>query len=217
MTLGVAWALDWMRGAAARVEHHKDELVELDRQIGDGDHGANLARGLATVVARLEELSSPPALVSDVLRVAATTVMSTVGGASGPLYGTAFLRAARVTARPELDPQGLVAMLEACVDGAHQRGGAVVGDKTMVDALAPAAEAAARAAAEGADVVGVLRAASLAARAGAESTAGLTAVKGRASYLGERSVGVADPGAVSSALVVEAAYEAAAAAMRRAA
>src|SRR5690554_3556899 len=201
MTLGVAWALDWMRGTAALVEAHREELVELDRQIGDGDHGENLARGFATVVARLDELPAPPALVSDVLRVAATTIMSTVGGASGPLFGTAFLRASRVTARDTLDGQGVVAMLEACVDGAHQRGGAVVGDKTMVDALAPAAESAARAASGGAGPVEVLRAATTAARGGAESTAALTAVKGRASYLGERSVGVADPGAVSSALV----------------
>lgn len=217
MTLGVAWALEWMRSAAALVDAHRAELVELDRQIGDGDHGENLARGFATVVARLDELPARPALVSDVLRVAATTIMSTVGGASGPLYGTAFLRASRVTARESIDVHGVVAMLEACVDGANQRGGAAVGDKTMVDALAPAAESAARAAASGAGPVDVLRAAARAARAGAEATAGLTAVKGRASYLGERSVGVADPGAVSSALVIEAAYDAAVAARREAA
>lgn len=217
MTLGVAWALEWMRGAATLVRAHREELVELDRQIGDGDHGENLARGFASVVARLDTMAEAPALVSDVLRVAATTVMSTVGGAAGPLYGTAFLRASRVTARSELDALGVVALLEACVDGAHQRGSAVVGDKTMVDALAPAAEAAARAAAMGAGPVEVLRAAAAAARTGAESTAALTAAKGRASYLGERSVGVADPGAVSSALIIEAAYHAAVDAVRRAA
>lgn len=217
MTLGVSWALEWLRGAAALVEDHREELVELDRQIGDGDHGENLARGFATVVARLDDLPVRPELVSEVLIIAATTVMSTVGGASGPLFGTAFLRASRVTARGELDAPGVVALLEACVDGAHERGGAVVGDKTMVDALAPAADAAARAAAAGAGPVEVLRSAASAAHDGARSTAALTAVKGRASYLGERSVGVADPGAVSSALLVEAAYVAAVAAGRRAA
>lgn len=214
--LSVTWALDWMRRTSQLVDAHRDELVELDRRIGDGDHGENLARGFRAVLARLEA-APPPALVSDVLLVAATTIMSTVGGASGPLYGTAFLRAARVTARESLDTQGVVAMLEACLDGVLQRGGAVAGDKTMVDAWAPAAEAAAAAANGGGGPVEVLRAATRAAREGAEASAGLTAVKGRASFLGERSVGVADPGAMSTVLIVEAAHDAAVTALRDAA
>jgi len=217
MTLGVTWALDWMRRAAALVDAHREELGELDRQIGDGDHGDNLARGLHAVLVRLEELDGPPAAVGEVMRIAATTLMSTVGGASGPLYGTAFLRASRVSARAELDSEGVVVLLEACLDGVRDRGGAAVGDKTMADAWSPAAEAAAEAADRGADPVEVLRAAALAARSGVAATAALTAVRGRASYLGELSVGVADPGAASTALVIEAAHDAAVAAMSRAA
>lgn len=216
MMLGVTWARDWMRRTSRLVDAHRAELVELDRRIGDGDHGENLARGFGAVIVRLEA-APPPTHVSDVLLVAATTVMSTVGGASGPLYGTAFLRAARVTARESLDAQGVVAMLEACLDGVLQRGGAQVGDKTMVDAWAPAAEAAAEAANAGAGPVEVLQAATLAAREGATATAALTAAKGRASFLGERSVGVADPGATSTALIVGAAHDAAVAALRDAA
>ena len=206
--LGARWALDWMRRAAALVGAHRTELSELDRQIGDGDHGENLARGLEAVVARLEA-QPEAALVGDVMRTVATTLMSTVGGASGPLYGTAFLRAARATARPSLDADGVVVLLEACLEGVRDRGGAQVGDKTMLDAWVPAAEAAARAAEEGADVVEVLRRAAQAAREAAEGTAGMAAARGRASLLGELSVGVADPGASSTALVLAAAHEAA--------
>jgi len=197
-----------MRRAAALVGAHRTELSELDRQIGDGDHGENLARGLEVVVARLEA-QPEAALVGDVMRTVATTLMSTVGGASGPLYGTAFLRAARATARPSLDADGVVVLLEACLEGVRDRGGAQVGDKTMLDAWVPAAEAAARAAEEGADVVEVLRRAAQAAREAAEGTAGMAAARGRASLLGELSVGVADPGASSTALVLAAAHEAA--------
>lgn len=215
--LGVSWTLDWMRRTAALVAAHRTELSELDRQIGDGDHGENLARGFAAVVARLDGSTEPPRLVGEVLRTVATTLMSTVGGASGPLYGTAFLRASRASSRSEIDAQGVVVLLEACLEGVRDRGGADVGDKTMLDAWAPAAEAAARAAESGAGPVEVLHAAAVAARGGAQSTAQLAAVRGRASFLGELSVGVADPGATSTALVIEAAHEAALAASRRAA
>jgi len=211
--LSVAWALEWMRRSAALVAERRGELSELDRRIGDGDHGENLARGLEAVVTRLEE-QPRPRLVGEVLRTAATTLMSTVGGASGPLYGTAFLRASRVCARPELDAQGVVVLLEACLEGVRDRGGALAGDKTMLDAWVPAAEAAARAAESGADPVEVLEAAALAAREGSSATAALAAVRGRASFLGELSIGVADPGAASTALVLEAAHEAALAGAR---
>jgi len=217
MTLGVTWALDWMRRTAALVVAHREELSELDRQIGDGDHGENLARGFTAVITKLDEQPTPLQHVGEVLRIAATTLMSTVGGASGPLYGTAFLRASRATARTELDAEGMVALLEACLEGVRDRGGAALGDKTMADAWFPAAEAAAQSAEHGATPVEVLRAATLAARRGVEATAQLAAVRGRASFLGDLSIGVADPGAASTALVIEAAHDAAVAAVSRAA
>jgi phosphoenolpyruvate---glycerone phosphotransferase subunit DhaL len=212
MTLDVAWALDWVRRSAATVTEHRDELVELDRLIGDGDHGENLARGFAAVVGRLEALPEPPAQVGDVLRLVATTLMSTVGGAAGPLYGTAYLRASKATATGALDSDGVVAMLEAALDGVVTRGRAGPGEKTMVDAWTPAVAAAVEAADQGAPPSEVLASAARAAHDGAEATVPLVATKGRASYLGERSAGHLDPGARSSELLLVAAAEAAAAA-----
>ncbi|MBT0995698.1 dihydroxyacetone kinase subunit L [Cellulomonas sp. DKR-3] len=209
MTLDVAWAVGWVRASAAAVLEHRDELVELDRQIGDGDHGENLKRGFTAVVAKLDALEEPPATIGDVLKLVATTLMSTVGGAAGPLYGTAYLRAAKAAAGPTLDSAGVVALLEAGLDGIVARGKATTGEKTMVDAWSPAAEAAAKAAADGAGPREVLRAAAEAAARGAGSTAPLVATKGRASYLGERSAGHLDPGARSSQLLLEAAAAAA--------
>ena len=112
MTLDVAWADRWARLSAERIAESKDELTELDRQIGDGDHGENLDRGFRAVVAKLDT-TEPPGQIGDLLKLVATTLMSSVGGASGPLYGTAFLRAAKVSGLAELDPQGVVALLEA--------------------------------------------------------------------------------------------------------
>ena len=210
MTLDVGWALDWVRAAATSVAVHRDELIDLDRQIGDGDHGANLDRGFTAVLARLDGLEQRPAQVGDVLRLVATTLMSTVGGASGPLYGTAFLRAAKVSALPDLDASATVALLEAALDGIVARGNASPGEKTMVDAWAPAVDAAVAAADNGASPAGVLAAAAVAAEAGAHATIPLVATKGRASYLGPRSAGHLDPGARSSELILRAAAEAAA-------
>jgi dihydroxyacetone kinase-like protein len=212
MTLDVAWALEWVRGAAKSIAEHRDELVELDRQIGDADHGENLDRGFVAVLARLDALDAPPARVGDVLKLVATTLMSTVGGAAGPLYGTAFLRAARAAEAPQIDSAAVVGLLEAALDGIVARGKAAVGEKTMVDAWAPAVEAAVEAADNGASAAGVLCAAGVAAQAGARATIPLVATKGRASYLGERSAGHLDPGARSSELILRAAAEAAEAA-----
>ena len=212
MTLDVAWAVAWVRESARTVVEHRDELVELDRQIGDGDHGENLRRGFTAVVAKLDALEAPPATVGDVLKLVATTLMSTVGGAAGPLYGTAYLRAAKACAVESLDAAGVVGLLEAGLDGIVARGKATTGEKTMVDAWSPAAEAAAAAASAGSDAVGVLSAAAEAAAQGAQSTVPLVATKGRASYLGERSAGHLDPGARSSQLLLEAAVAAASAA-----
>ncbi|MGN8246750.1 dihydroxyacetone kinase subunit DhaL [Cellulomonas soli] len=212
MTLDVAWAVDWTRRSARVVTEHREELIELDRQIGDGDHGENLHRGYSAVVARLDALEAPPETVGEVLKLVATTLMSTVGGAAGPLYGTAYLRAAKVSAAPVLDSAGAVALLEAALEGIVARGKATTGEKTMVDAWTPAVEAAVVSAGAGATPGDVLAAAADAAADGAQATIPLVATKGRASYLGERSAGHLDPGAASSALILRAAADAAGAA-----
>lgn len=196
-----------LRASGATVAEHKAELIDLDRAIGDADHGENLDRGFAAVLAALE--AGVPETPGAVLKVAATTLISKVGGAAGPLYGTAFLRAATTLADvSELDSASIAAGLRAAMDGVVARGKAEVGDATMVDALAPAAEAAERVHADGGDPVAVLTAAADAAKEGADSTAPLTARKGRASYLGERSVGHVDPGATSTALLLRSFAEA---------
>ncbi|MEV7972979.1 dihydroxyacetone kinase subunit DhaL [Cellulomonas sp. NPDC089187] len=206
-SLDVDWAVAWTRRTAELVAAHREELIELDRQIGDGDHGENLNRGFTAVLAKLDALDAPPATPGDVLKLVATTLMSTVGGASGPLYGTAYLRAAKVTGVPELDSPAVVALLEAALEGVVARGKAAPGEKTMVDAWTPAVEAAVAAADQNASPAAVLAAAAEAAQSGARATVPLLATKGRASYLGERSVGHQDPGATSTALILGAAAE----------
>lgn len=209
MTLDVDWAVRWVRASAQAVTEHREELIELDRQIGDGDHGENMTRGFSAVVAKLDALEAPPEQVGDVLKLVATTLMSTVGGAAGPLYGTAYLRAAKATASAQLDSAGVVALLEAATEGIVARGKARPGEKTMVDAWSPAVAAAVETADAGAPPSEVLAAAARAAQAGAEATIPLVATKGRASYLGERSAGHLDPGARSTALILAAAAGAA--------
>lgn len=205
-TLGTAWALDWIDRAARTIDAHRDELNELDRAIGDGDHGENLQRGFAAVAAKLD--AAPPATPGAALKTVAATLISTVGGAAGPLFGTAFLRVAGAT--PEVvDAAAVAGLLEAGLGGIVARGKATEAEATMVDAWAPAARAARAAADSGADAVAAWRAAADAALAGAVATVPLVATKGRASYLGERSIGHLDPGARSSALLLVAAAEAA--------
>jgi dihydroxyacetone kinase-like protein len=195
--------------AADVITEHRDELVELDRVIGDGDHGENMRRGFQAFVAAVD--SAHPASPGAVFKLLATTLISTVGGAAGPLYGTACLRAATALgAEEELTPANAVAALRAGLQGVVARGKAVLGDKTMVDAISPAVDAAQRALDAGADLVGVLGAAADAAEKGAESTIPLVARKGRASYLGERSAQHLDPGARSSSLLLRAFADAAA-------
>lgn len=206
-TLGTDWAIDWLRRSAAVVAGHRVELGELDRAIGDGDHGENLDRGFRALVAKLD--AEAPPTPGNAFKVAAMTLMSTVGGAAGPLYGTAYLRAANAVGEAEtLDAGALVAALAGARDGIVARGKAEPGDKTMIDAWTPAVEAAA--AAQGQGVLAVVEAAATAAEAGAVATDPLIAHKGRASYLGERAVGHRDPGAASSALILRAAADAAA-------
>ena len=210
VVLDANWAVKWLTLCAQAMAEHRVELIELDRAIGDSDHGENMDRGFQAVLAKLGE--STPETPGAALKMTAMTLMSKVGGAAGPLYGTAFLRAATAFGdAPEIDPAGLASALEAARDGIVARGKAESGDKTMVDAWTPAVDAA-RAAADGGsnDVLGVLVAAAEAAEAGAVATDPMVARKGRASYLGERSAGHRDPGAVSSALILRAAVGAAA-------
>ncbi|KOX15898.1 dihydroxyacetone kinase [Saccharothrix sp. NRRL B-16348] len=189
-----------MRTVAAVVVEHREELNRLDREIGDGDHGENLARGLRALESKLDEVPSSP---GGVLRLAATTLISTVGGAAGPLYGTAFLRAATsVGDVASVDGTAVAAALRAALGGGGARGKAALGDKTMVDALTPAVAAAESVAVTGGGVAEVLSAAADAAELGADSTVPMVARKGRASYLGERSAGHLDPGARSTALLL---------------
>lgn len=192
-----------IRAAAATITEHKIELTHLDREIGDGDHGENLARGFAAVLAKLD--AETPANPGAVLKLVATSLISTVGGASGPLFGTAFLRAATTAGdAAELDGTTVAAVLGAARDGVVARGKAEPNDKTMVDALTPAVAAAERAAEAGGDVAAVLDAAADAAESGAAATEPLQARKGRASYLGERSIGHVDPGSRSAAYLLRA-------------
>jgi dihydroxyacetone kinase-like protein len=207
VALDAGWAQEWLRAAARSVAENKTMLMELDRAIGDADHGENLDRGFSAVVAKLEA-GPPPATPAEVLKAAAMTLMSTVGGAAGPLYGTALLRAATSLGDArEVRPAAVAAMLGAARDGVVARGKAESGDKTMIDAWTPAVEAAAAAADAGAGAPEILAAAAKAAQAGAEATDPLVARKGRASYLGERSAGHRDPGAASTALILAAAAE----------
>lgn len=210
MTLNSDWARDWVARSAQTISDNRMELIRLDREIGDGDHGENMDRGFRAVTAKVGELPSD-ATPADILKTVATTLISTVGGASGPLYGTAYLKASMaIKDSPELDSDALVALLRAARDGVVARGKAETGDKTMVDAWSPAVEAAQNAATEGGSESQVLSAAADAAVIGAERTDPLIARKGRASYLGERAIGHRDPGAVSTALLLKAAAEAAA-------
>ena len=207
MSLDAAWALRWIELAAAQVAEQRDYLVDLDRAIGDGDHGENMDRGFKAAVEALGQ--AQPGSVAEVLKTVAKTLMSTVGGAAGPLYGTAFLRASKAAGGGDLDGAGVVALIAGALDGIQVRGKGTTGEKTMVDAWTPALEAARAAAESGSDPVAVLEAAATAAEAGAAATEPMRATKGRASYLGERSIGHLDPGAVSTSLILRAAVRAA--------
>ena len=207
MSLDAAWARRWIESAAADIAEQRDYLVDLDRAIGDGDHGENMDRGFKAAVEALGQ--AQPASVAEVLKTVAKTLMSTVGGAAGPLYGTAFLRASKAAGDGELDAAGVAAIIEGALGGIQARGKATTGEKTMVDAWTPALEAARAAAESGSDPAAVFEAAAAAAEAGAAATEPLRATKGRASYLGERSIGHLDPGAVSTSLILRAAVRAA--------
>ncbi len=206
--MGATQTLDVIKAMAAAMEENRRYLTKLDSEIGDGDHGNNMHRGLQAALERLD--GAEPSLSGDVLKAVSMALVSKVGGAAGPLYGTAFLRASSALPdKEEVSAEDVAGALEAALGGVKQRGKAEVGDKTIVDALEPAVEAAKEAASEaGGNVAGVFRAAAEAAKAGAESTVPLTARKGRASYLGARAQGHQDPGATSTYLLLDAAARA---------
>jgi dihydroxyacetone kinase-like protein len=193
----------WMREIEASVRVERDHLVQLDAAIGDGDHGTNMTRGFEAVVQALGvDNGSPPGRL---LVIAGRTLVSTVGGASGPLWGSALRSGGRVLGdQPTFDDPQLVEVLAAALASVKDLGTAAMGDKTMVDALEPAVETLRAKLARGEPLPQALDEAAAAAEAGMRATIPLQARKGRASYLGERSVGHQDPGATSTALIVRA-------------
>jgi len=196
----------WIRAFADAIAENKDSLTDLDSAIGDADHGINMNRGMTAVMAKLDGGGS--ADVGALLKTVGMTLVSSVGGAGGPLYGTLFLRlGAAADAKDELTDEDWVAMVAAGVEGVQSRGKAEPNDKTMVDALIPARDALAAAVAAGEPFADALRAAAAAAEEGMKATIPLVARKGRASYLGERSAGHQDPGATSSWLLMRTAAE----------
>ncbi|WP_425555002.1 dihydroxyacetone kinase subunit DhaL [Gryllotalpicola daejeonensis] len=197
----------WLRGFQKLVADNRVYLTELDSAVGDADHGANMDRGMAAVVTKLDE--APATALDDLFKRTGMTLVSTVGGASGPLYGTFFLRlGTSLGASSAASATELGAALRAGLEGVVQRGKAEAGDKTMYDALAPALDAFDGVAGSGGSAAEAAHAAFEAAAAGRDATAPLVARKGRASYLGERSAGHLDPGATSTALLFQALDEA---------
>ncbi len=206
MTISRQDALEWIKSVANVLTENKDYLTELDSAIGDADHGANMFRGFQAVLAKLPGVSDKD--IGTIFKTVGMTLVSTVGGASGPLYGTFFMQAGTASAgKQELTAADWGAALEAAVNGVVMRGKAVLGDKTMVDALTPALEAFKDAVAENVTIGMALARSVQAAEEGMKATIPLVARKGRASYLGERSAGHQDPGATSSYLILKCAAE----------
>ncbi len=200
---------DAVKAIGQTVIEQKDFLTDLDRAIGDGDHGINMARGFESVFKKLDALK-PDADLSTVLKTIGMGLISSVGGAAGPLYGTAFLRAANAAKGKsgvgDISVDDVKAMLDAAIKGIQDRGRAQKGEKTMLDALIPASEAVDKGIQDGKTVVECLADAVQAAKDGVEYTKTIIATKGRASYVGERSIGHQDPGATSSTIMLEALY-----------
>jgi phosphoenolpyruvate---glycerone phosphotransferase subunit DhaL len=191
----------WVREFARVIGENAQYLTDLDAAIGDADHGINMDRGMTAVVAALDEAS--PADMSELCKLVGMTLVKSVGGASGPLYGTFFLRMApAVGSSDSVDAADFAKALRAGVEGVVQRGRAEAGDKTMFDALAPTLEALDSALASGTGLAAALADATVAAENGRDATESMVARKGRASYLGQRSIGHLDPGAASSAMLI---------------
>jgi dihydroxyacetone kinase-like protein len=201
--MGVSYdqVVAWLKAYAATIAENKSYLTELDSAIGDADHGINMDRGFQAVLAKLD--GAPAGDVGGLFKTVGMTLVSTVGGAGGPLYGTLFLQMGIATAgKDEISAEDWSAALAAAVSGVQARGKAELGDKTMLDALIPGRDAFAAAVEDGAELPAALRRSAEAAEEGMTATIPLVARKGRASYLGERSAGHQDPGATSSSLLL---------------
>jgi phosphoenolpyruvate---glycerone phosphotransferase subunit DhaL len=206
VTVPYAQVLGWIEQYGSTVAENKEYLTQLDSAIGDADHGINMDRGMKAVLGKLEGLEAED--IGGLLKTVGMTLVSTVGGAGGPLYGTLFLQMGTATAgKSELEPEDWAAALDGAVNGVQMRGKAEVGDKTMIDALTPARDSFRAALADGASFTEALGRSAEAAREGMRATIPLVARKGRASYLGERSAGHQDPGATSSYLLIKTAAE----------
>lgn len=202
MRITVEHVTKFIEGVAARIKEHRDELVQLDSPIGDSDHGVNMDRGFTTVIDKLPTVADKD--IGTILKTVGMTLVSTVGGASGPLYGTAFIRAGMALAdRYELTPAEVVVALEAALEGIQARGKAQRGEKTMIDAIGPGVDVLKEAQANGEDFVSAMRRSVAAVEEGMKSTIPMLATKGRASYLGQRSIGHQDPGATSSFYIAQ--------------
>ncbi|NBD34431.1 MAG: dihydroxyacetone kinase subunit L [Chloroflexi bacterium] len=198
--------ITWIEAFSAAIAENKVYLTDLDSAIGDGDHGVNMDRGFQAVLTKLPSVSNQD--IGAILKVVGMTLVSTVGGASGPLYGTFFIQMARKTnGKLELTLDDWIATIESGLDGVIRRGKANPGDKTMIDSILPALEALKTAAGNDKSLAEALSASAQAAHQGMEDTIPLVAKRGRASYLGERSAGHQDPGATSSYLLFKTAAE----------
>ena len=194
--------LEIIRAIGLKMEAEKEYLTELDQPIGDSDHGINMARGFAAVEGKLPDLEGKD--IGTILKTVGMTLVSTVGGASGPLYGSAYMKAGMALAgKEEMDMDDFLSMMDTAVQAVEQRGKATVEEATMLDAMVPSLKAMKDAAAEGKSVREALEAGGRAAWAGAEHTKDLVATKGRASYVGERGLGHQDPGATSYSYMLE--------------
>lgn len=194
--------LEIIKAIGLKMEEEKEYLTELDQPIGDSDHGINLARGFGAVGGKLPTLEDKD--IGTILKTVGMTLVSTVGGASGPLYGSAYMKAGMaMMGKTTMDIQDFLAMMKAAIEAVEQRGHATVEEATMLDAMAPSLKAMEEAAARGQDAKAVLDAGVKAAWAGAEHTKDLVATKGRASYVGERGLGHQDPGATSYSYMLE--------------
>ena len=191
-----------MKATAAKIEEEKDFLTELDNEIADGDHGINMAKGFNAVVEKLDAMAGKD--IGSILKTTGMTLVSTVGGSAGPLYGTAYMKAgAKLAGKNEMDGKDLVEAMEAGIGGIQMRGKATTGEKTMLDALCPAYDALKAGVEAGEDLKVALTKAVEAAEKGVEYTKTIAATKGRASYVGDRSIGHQDPGATSSLYILK--------------
>lgn len=206
MTISRQDVLNWISAVAAVLEENRDYLTRLDSAIGDADHGMNMSRGFQAVMTKLPTISDKD--IGTIFKTVGMTLVSTVGGAAGPLYGTFFMQAGSASiGKQELTAADWSAALESAIAGVVMRGKAVLGDKTMVDSLTPALEALKAAIAEQQPLTAALERSAQAAEQGMLATIPLVARKGRASYLGERSAGHQDPGATSSYLILKSAAQ----------